>query len=70
MPLAARLTGIDTPRMVTVLGPHVGGPIIPSCRPTVLIGFLPAAPAGVIAGCVGPPDVIAMASSTVLIGGQ
>jgi uncharacterized Zn-binding protein involved in type VI secretion len=55
--------------MVTVLVPHVGGPILPPCCPTVLIGNLPAARATDLLTCVGPPDVIAMGSPTVLIGG-
>lgn len=54
---------------VTVLVPHVGGPIIGPCWPTVLIGGLPAARLTDMAVCVGPPDVIAMGSPTVLIGG-
>jgi uncharacterized Zn-binding protein involved in type VI secretion len=54
--------------MVTVLVPHVGGPILPPCCVTVLIGGLPAARVGDMATCVGPPDVIAMGSPTVLIG--
>ena len=50
--------------------PHVGGPITgPGC-PTVLIGGRPAAIAGDIAVCVGPPDSIAIGSATVLIGGK
>jgi uncharacterized Zn-binding protein involved in type VI secretion len=54
--------------MVTVIVPHVGGPISgPGC-PTVLIGSLPAARVGDMLVCVGPPDVIAMGSFTVLIG--
>jgi len=55
--------------MVTVLVPHVGGPVLPPCCPTVMIGFLPAARATDMAVCVGPPDVIAMGSMTVMIGG-
>jgi uncharacterized Zn-binding protein involved in type VI secretion len=56
--------------MVTVLVPHVGGPVVgPGC-PTVLIGGLPAARVGDMAVCVGPPDVIAMGAFTVLIGGM
>jgi uncharacterized Zn-binding protein involved in type VI secretion len=70
MPLAARLTDMHTCPMVTALVPHVGGPILPPCCPTVLIGMLPAARVGDMALCVGPPDVIAMGSSSVLIGGQ
>jgi uncharacterized Zn-binding protein involved in type VI secretion len=54
--------------MVTGIVPHVGGPILPPCEPTVLIGSLPAARVSDMAVCVGPPDVIAMGSPTVLIG--
>jgi uncharacterized Zn-binding protein involved in type VI secretion len=56
--------------MVTVLVPHVGGPVVgPGC-PTVLIGGMPAARVGDMAVCVGPPDVIALGAFTVLIGGM
>jgi uncharacterized Zn-binding protein involved in type VI secretion len=67
---AARLTDNHVCPMVTVLVPHVGGPILPPCCPTVLIGMLPAARVGDMLVCVGPPDVIAKGSMTVLIGGQ
>jgi uncharacterized Zn-binding protein involved in type VI secretion len=50
--------------------PHVGGPVLPACEPTVLIGGLPAARVGDPAFCVGPTDVIVEGSPTVLIGGQ
>jgi uncharacterized Zn-binding protein involved in type VI secretion len=56
--------------MVTVLVPHVGGPILPPGCPTVLIGGMMAARLGDMAVCVGPPDVIALGSMTVLIGSQ
>jgi uncharacterized Zn-binding protein involved in type VI secretion len=49
--------------------PHVGGPILPPCAPTVLIGGLPAARVGDKATCVGPPDTIAKGSATVKISG-
>jgi uncharacterized Zn-binding protein involved in type VI secretion len=52
------------------LVPHVGGPILPPCCPTVMVGFLPAARVGDMAVCVGPPDVIALGSFTVMIGNQ
>lgn len=68
MPPAARLTDMHTCPMVTGVVPHVGGPILPPCQPNVLIGGLPAARLGDMATCVGPPDAIAMGSSTVLIG--
>ena len=68
MPPAARLTDMHVCPMVTVLVPHVGGPIIGPCCPTVFIGGLPAARISDMAVCVGPPDVIVMGSPTVLIG--
>ena len=68
MPPAARLTDMHTCPMVTGVVPHVGGPILPPCEPTVLIGYLPAARVGDMATCVGPPDVIIKGSATVLIG--
>lgn len=67
---AARLTDMHVCPMVTVLVPHVGGPILAPGAPTVLIGGLPAARLGDMAVCVGPPDAIIMGSTTVLIGGQ
>ena len=67
---AARLTDMHVCPMITVLVPHVGGPILgPGC-PTVLIGGVPAARMGDMAVCVGPPDVIILGAPTVLIGGQ
>lgn len=67
---AARLGDMHVCPMVTVLVPHVGGPVVgPGCV-TVLIGGMPAARVGDMATCVGPPDVIAMGSFTTLIGGQ
>jgi uncharacterized Zn-binding protein involved in type VI secretion len=54
--------------MVTGVVPHVGGPILPPCCPTVLICSLPAARATDQAVCVGPTDLIAKGSGTVLIG--
>ncbi len=65
---AARVTDMHVCPMLTVLVPHVGGPIIPPCSPTVLIGGLFAARMTDMATCVGPPDVIAMGCFTVFIG--
>ena len=67
---AARVTDMHVCPMVTVLVPHVGGPILPPGAVTVLIGGMPAARVGDMAVCVGPPDVIILGSFTVLIGGQ
>ena len=69
MPPAARVTDMHVCPMVTVLVPHVGGPILPPCAVNVLIAGLPAARMTDLATCVGPPDMIAMGSPTVLIGG-
>ena len=65
---AARLTDMHLCPLVNVLVPHVGGPIV-GCCPTVLIGGLPAARVGDPLVCTGPPDLIALGSFTVLIGG-
>ena len=46
MSLAARIGDMHTCPMVTGLVPHVGGPILPPCDPTVLIGYMPAARQG------------------------
>lgn len=69
---AARLTDMHvcpmaTPALVPI--PHVGGPILGPCAPTVFAGGLPAARITDMATCVGPPDVIAQGSATVLVCG-
>ncbi|MET3026577.1 PAAR domain-containing protein [Flavobacterium sp. UW10123] len=73
MPPAARLTDFHQCPMVTP-GlppiPHVGGPIVGPCAPTVLIGGLPAAKVGDMLVCVGPPDSIIKGSATVMICGM
>jgi uncharacterized Zn-binding protein involved in type VI secretion len=70
MPPAARITDMHTCPMQTP-GippiPHVGGPILPPCAPTVIIGGLPAARVTDLCTCVGPPDVIVKGSVTVMI---
>ena len=69
MPPAARLTDNHTCPMVDPgPKPHVGGPILPPCEPTVLIGNLAAARIGDMATCAGPPDAIAQGSTSVMIG--
>jgi uncharacterized Zn-binding protein involved in type VI secretion len=70
MPPAARVNDMHVCPMVTVLVPHVGGPVLPPGCPTVLFEGMPAARVGDMATCVGPPDVILLGSFTVLIGGQ
>ncbi len=73
MPPAARVGDMHTCPMQTPAVPapipHVGGPIMPPGVVNVLIGGVPAATATGMALCVGPPDTIAMGSSTVMIGG-
>ena len=65
---AARVTDMHVCPMVTVLVPHVGGPILPPCCVTVLTGMLPQARVMDLALCVGPPDMIVKGSMTVLVG--
>jgi uncharacterized Zn-binding protein involved in type VI secretion len=66
---AARLTDLHVCPMFSGPVLHVGGPILPPCCPTVLIGGLPAARVGDMAECAaGPPDVIVLGSFTVLVG--
>lgn len=65
---AARVTDMHTCPMVTGLVPHVGGPILPPCCPTVLTGGLPQARVTDMAVCAGGPDIIAIGSMTVLVG--
>ena len=67
---AARITDMHVCPMVTVLVPHVGGPIMVPGAPTVLVGGLPGAGIGSMCVCVGPPDAIVKASATVLMGGM
>lgn len=67
---AARVADMHVCPMVTGVVPHVGGPILPPCAITVLIGGMPAARVGDMAVCVGPPDVIVLGSFKVLISGQ
>jgi uncharacterized Zn-binding protein involved in type VI secretion len=66
---AARIADMHVCPMVTVLVPHVGGPIIMGL-PTVLTCMMPQARVGDPLVCVGPPDVIVLGSFTVLVGGQ
>jgi len=67
---AARISDMHVCPMITVLVPHVGGPILPPGTPNVLVAGLPAACVGDTVVCVGPPDVIVKGSATVLIGGR
>lgn len=68
MPPAVRI-GVDMHvcPALTVLVPHVGGPITGPGVPTVLIGSMPAAVMGDMCVCVGPPSTIIKGSMTVLV---
>jgi uncharacterized Zn-binding protein involved in type VI secretion len=66
---AARINDMHTCPMVTLLVPHVGGPIITGMW-TVLTGGMPQARITDLAICGGGgPDMIIKASFTVLVGG-
>jgi uncharacterized Zn-binding protein involved in type VI secretion len=67
---AARIGDMHVCPLVTVLVPHVGGPVLPPGGLTVLIGGMPAARVGDMAVCCGPPDVVALGSFTTLLGGM
>ena len=73
MPLAARITDNhicpkSSPPPASI--PHVGGSILPSGKPSVFIGKLPAATEGNQCFCVGEPDKITKGSSSVIINGK
>ena len=66
---AARLTDFHICPMVTPGVPpipHVGGPIIGPGAVTVLVCMMPQAQVTNMCVCVGPPDMIAKGSATVL----
>lgn len=68
---AARVGDLHVCPMVDGVKPHVGGPVMPAAAvPTVLIEGLPAAVMGTVCQCAGPPDMIAMGSTGVYIGGK
>lgn len=69
MSMAARVGDMHVCPMVTGTVPHVGGPVMPPCEPTVMIGGMPAARVGDMCTCSGPPDSISVGSGTVMIGG-
>jgi uncharacterized Zn-binding protein involved in type VI secretion len=69
MPSAARVADMHVCPMFTGVVPHVGGPILGPCSSNVVIGGSPAARVTDMALCIGPPDMIALGSSTVTING-
>ena len=65
---AARLGDLHTCPMVDPgPKPHVGGPILGPCAPTVIIGRKPAAKLGDTLVCIGPFDTITKGSAAVFI---
>src|SRR5262245_44703342 len=70
MPPAARITDMHTCPMVTGLVPHVGGPLIPPCCPTVITFVHPLALVTDMLSCTGPTDVIVKGSISVIVCGQ
>jgi uncharacterized Zn-binding protein involved in type VI secretion len=69
MPPAARITDMHVCPAFDGPKPHVGGPIIPPCCPTVIVCGMPQARITDKAICVGPIDVIVKGSATVFVGG-
>lgn len=67
MAAAARLNDMHVCPMFDGSKPHVGGPVLPGVNTTVIIGGQLAACQGDSCTCAGPPDTIAMGSTTVMI---
>lgn len=65
--LAARIGDMHVCPMVTGIIPHVGGPLTVGL-PTVLTCCIPQATVSKMMTCVGPPDLVATGSMTVLVG--
>jgi uncharacterized Zn-binding protein involved in type VI secretion len=66
---ASRVGDMHICPAVTVLVPHVGGPVLPPCAITVITCNMPQARVLDMLTCVGPPDVISMGASTVIVCG-
>lgn len=69
MPPAARINDMHVCPLSNPV-PHVGGPILPPGKPTVMIGGLFAATVGTSCICTGALDSIAIGSTSVLINHQ
>ncbi len=65
--LAARIGDMHVCPMVTGIIPHVGGPLVVGAM-NVLTCFVPQATVTKNMTCVGPPDLVAKGSMTVLVG--
>ena len=66
---AARVADPHVCPMCTGPVPHVGGPIATPFLGALIGGSPPAAATG-MGVCVGPPDLIAKGSATVMVGGR
>ena len=69
-PVGTILTSMTVCPMLTVLVPHVGGPIIGPGAPTVLTELGPVSCEGDMTTCVGPPGTITLGFPTVLAEGR
>ena len=68
--MAARLGDPHVCPMFDGPKPHVGGPVLPPTQATVLTGKMPQARFMDKLTCVGPPDMFAKGSPTVIVVGQ
>jgi uncharacterized Zn-binding protein involved in type VI secretion len=64
---ASRITDNHVCPQVTVLVPHVGGPLVLG-EFTVIVSGMPQSRVGDVCVCVGPPDAVMLGSTTVLVG--
>lgn len=67
---AARVGDMHVCPMFDGPKPHVGGPVLPPGKPTVLIGGMPAATITDRCACASVPDIIMQGAQTVLINGM
>ena len=65
---SARVLDMHVCPMWTGVVPHVGGPILPPAALNTLVCGLPQARIADVLVCVGPPDMVATGSATVLVG--
>lgn len=65
--IASHITDMHVCALVTGVVPHVGGPVTGPGAVTVLAMGLPASKVTDVAVCVGPPDMLSMGSTTVLV---
>lgn len=68
---AARISDMTLCPLVTGIVPHVGGPIVPPCCPTVITGKMPQARVSDLSICAaGGPAAIVTGAWNVLVGGS